>query len=252
MRNDSVVLKTLAFVVAFMVAACPSQVFSQDAKGAAGSLTYKPPMLGAPAGGGRVAAAVRGIEGETPTLLALAPDHVGLTSQRQPTLYWYISKPTTSRIEFTLNDDKGAKTLVKAQLQSPKEGGIQVLSLADHKAELTPGVVYQWFISIEVDPKQPSKDVYHGGSILYREPSPELKKQLESAGAAKSPALYAAEGLWYDALGATYRAGKPAEKKTAAQQRITLLKQVGYGETGAGKSDMVRQNEGELLQYLSQ
>lgn len=250
MRNISINLRFLAFAVAFVMMVCPLEAFSQDGRGAAGALTYKPPMRGAPAGGARVAAAVRGIEGETPTLLTLAPDHVGLTTERQPTLYWYISKPTTSRIEFTLNDDRGSKTLVKADIPSPKQGGIQALKLADYKVELAPGVVYQWFVTLEVDPKQPSKDVYNGGSIMYQEPSPDLKKQLSSVGAAGSPRVYAAEGLWYDAMNATYKSGKSAEERAARQQRIALLQQVGYGSSGAGKSDLLRDNENELLRFL--
>jgi len=59
--------------------------------------TYRPPLRGAP--GGRVGGGTRGIGDEFITLLVLAPNHVGLTVQGQPTLYWYLSKPTNLRLK---------------------------------------------------------------------------------------------------------------------------------------------------------
>ena len=53
------------------------------------SPVYKPPQLGAP--GGRVGGGTRGIGGDALSLVALAPNHVGLTTQVQPTFYWYLS-----------------------------------------------------------------------------------------------------------------------------------------------------------------
>ena len=176
------------------------------------TLIYKPPMRGAPAGGGRIVAGVRGEKGDNPTLFALAPDDVGSHLRKQPVLYWYISKPTTSRIEFTLNDELRGKTVIRADLPSPKQAGIQAINLSDYKAELAPGVAYQWFVTIEVDPAQPAKDIYYGGSIMYQEPSPDLEKRLAAAGAAGAPGIYAGEGLWYDALSAHVNPVKKARR----------------------------------------
>src|SRR5271168_697816 len=50
---------------------------------------YVPPMRGAP--GGRTGGGSRGIKGSDLTIAVLAPDHVGLTAEDQPTLYWYAS-----------------------------------------------------------------------------------------------------------------------------------------------------------------
>ncbi|MFZ2446247.1 MAG: DUF928 domain-containing protein [Syntrophobacteraceae bacterium] len=253
----------LAVALAFMC--CPYAALSQEGRGAPGAagmgapgavqagpsaLVYKPPMRGAPAGGGRIAAAVRGAEGDALVLIALAPDHVGVTSQSQPVLYWYISKPTSSRIEFSLNDELKSQTLFKTELAAPKKGGILEIKLADYNVELSAGVVYQWFVSVEADPGQPAKDVYNGGSIVYQEPSPDLKKRVASAGSAGAAGIYAGEGLWYDALTATWKAGKSGEEKLARPLRISLLKQVGFGVPDTGKPKSALDGEEEVLHFL--
>ena len=252
MRSGMVTLTCLVLAVALTFVDWSSSAFSQDSSGAPSeTLLYKPPMRGAPAGGGRIGAAVRGEEGDNPTLLALAPDHVGITSQKQPVLYWYISKPATSRIEFTLNDEQRGKTVIRVDLPSPKQAGIQAIKFSDYNAELTPGITYQWFVTLEADPGQPSKDVYYGGSSLYQENVPDLEKRLAAAGPAGAPRIYAEEGLWYDALSALWNPGKKGEEKSIRQQRIALLKQVGFGAPGPGKPQTAVSGENELLQFLS-
>ena len=122
MRSAIASLTCLFLAVALVFVDWSSSAFSQE-RGETSSepIVYKPPMRGAPAGSGRIGAAVRGEGEDNPILVALAPDHVGMTSQKQPVLYWYISRPTKSRIEFTLNDEGHGKTVIGADLPSPKQ-----------------------------------------------------------------------------------------------------------------------------------
>src|SRR5437899_2800630 len=68
---------------------------------------YKPPLRGAP--GGRVGGGTRGAPDRSVVLSVLTPDHSGLTTQEQPSLYWYLSQPTTYPIELTINEGEVAK-----------------------------------------------------------------------------------------------------------------------------------------------
>ena len=252
MLSRSAILVCLVLTVALTIAERPPLAFSQQSgENSFETLLYKPPMRGAPAAGGRMGAAIRGEERDNPTLLALAPDHVGVTSHKEPVLYWYISKPTTCPIKFTLNDELRGKTLVRADLPSPKQAGIQTINLSECKAELTPGIAYQWFVTLNVDPSQPAKDIYYGGCIMYQEPLPDLENRLAAAGAAGAPAVYAGEGLWYDALGATWNTGRKGDDKVFKQQRLALLKEVGFGAPISGKPQAAVTAENELLQFLS-
>ena len=251
MLSRSAILVCLVLTVALTIAERPPLAFSQQSgENSFETLLYKPPMRGAPAAGGRMGAAIRGEERDNPTLLALAPDHVGVTSHKEPVLYWYISKPTTCPIKFTLNDELRGKTLVRADLPSPKQAGIQTINLSECKAELTPGIAYQWFVTVIADPSQPAKNVYYGGSIMYQEPSQDLERKLAAAGATGAPAVYAREGLWYDALDATLNAGKKGDEKSFRQQRIILLKEVGFGAADPAKPRTVVAAEDELLKFL--
>ncbi|HYQ61173.1 MAG TPA: DUF928 domain-containing protein, partial [Desulfatiglandales bacterium] len=74
---------------------------------------YKPPRRGSP--GGRVGGGTRGASLEAAVSLSvLVPDHVGITLQSQPNLYWFISKKTTQPIEFTITEKDAVKPLLEA------------------------------------------------------------------------------------------------------------------------------------------
>ena len=46
----------------------------------------------------------------------LAPDHTGLTTQEQPSLYWYLSEPAPYPIELTIIDDQTTLPLLERRL----------------------------------------------------------------------------------------------------------------------------------------
>ncbi len=245
-------LTCLVLAAAFAVVDSPSSALSQQNGGNnPAPLVYTPPLRGAPAGGARIAAAVRGERADNPSLVVLAPNDVGAVSEPQPVLYWYISRPTTCRLEFTLNDEMHGLTLVDAHLPCPAHAGIQAVKLSDFKAQLSPGVVYKWFVTLEVDPSQPSKDVYSGGNIMYLKPPPDLEKSVQAAGVTGAAQIYAAQGFWYNAFRAASVRGEKGEDIVLRQERISLLKQVGYGAAAPGKEQSALSVEEALLQYMS-
>ncbi|MGA2027703.1 MAG: DUF928 domain-containing protein [Syntrophobacteraceae bacterium] len=252
MRKRFLTLTCLVLAAAFAVVDCPSSALSEENdENTPVLLVYTPPLRGAPAGGGRIAAAVRGDQSDNPTVVVLAPNDVGAVSNPQPVLYWYISGPTTCRLEFTLNDEIHQKTLVDAYLPCPAHTGIQAIKLSDFKAELSPGVVYKWFVTLEADPSQPAKDVYSGGSIIYLKPPPDLEKSVQAAGVTGAARIYAGQGFWYDAFYAARARGKKGEDEVLRQEQISLLKQVGYGAAAPGKGQSALTVEKNLLQYMS-
>lgn len=136
---------------------------AQPSASAPPKLIYRPPVRGAP--GGRVGGGSRGSERELFLLLALAPEHSALTALEQPTLYWYISRPTELPIEFTLIDTKGTQPLVETRIASPTSAGVQRLSLSNYDVKLTPGVAYRWYVAVIADPQRRSKDILAGGAV---------------------------------------------------------------------------------------
>jgi len=196
---------------------------------------YKPPLRGSP--GGRVGGGTRGAALESPVSLSvLAPDHVGLTLESRPRLYYFISKKTTQPLEFTITEKGAAKPLLEARLKPPEKGGIQCIRLADHGVELRQNIPYQWFVAVVTDPDRRSRDILSGGMIEVVSPSADLSEKLRHTEKAKQPFVLAQEGIWYDALAALAEqiAASPKDP-SPRKQRAALLEQVGLTEAAGAE-----------------
>lgn len=197
---------------------------------------YKPPMRGAPAsrmGGGTrgiTRGLTRGKKEVFPVIAVLVPEHTGLTTKAYPKLYWYISEPSSERIEFTLNDEEIGETLIQTNL-SAAESGIHCLNLSDYNQQLSPGKQYSWFITIIVEPDKPMKNILAGGGIMRVKPLKFLADKLKIADKRDIPAIYADSGIWYDALDELSDLIKKHPEDTRLKEmRVNLLKQVGLNK----------------------
>jgi hypothetical protein len=193
------------------------------------TLVYKPPLRGAPAR--TVAGGTRGIGQEALKLYVLAPDHVGLTIQEQPALYWYLSGPSRYPLEFTIIEAGAIRPLLETRLTPTAPAGVQIIRLADHGVRLKRSGQYQWFVAIVQDPEQRSKDIIASAEIERVEPSGSLTAELKRVGKTGAASVYAEEGIWYDALMAVSDLIVSApEQSVYLEQRASLLRQVGLKE----------------------
>lgn len=188
---------------------------------------YKPPTRGVP--GGRVGGGTRGID-QVFTLSVLAPNHIGLTSQDQPTLYWYVSKPLSNLIELTIID-AGATPILDKVLPAPTKSGIQRLPLTEHGAHLEVGKQYRWFLTLVSDPNRRSKDVLAGATIERLDLLDKLAAQVVGLDRISAAHYYAEAGYWYDAIALLSEQieANPMDP-TPRAQRAALLEQVGLDE----------------------
>jgi uncharacterized protein DUF928 len=195
----------------------------------AGVPVYNPPSRGAP--GGRIGGGTRG-GGNIFVLSVLAPDHSGFTTSEQPSLYWFISKPTALPIELTVMDSQGIKPLLETKLPSPAEPGIQRVRLADYNVHLAPGAAYRWFVAVVPDADRRSKDILAGGAIERVDLQEDVKAKLAQASDNEVPFVYAQAGLWYDALKSISDLIDAApQNQELRNERTALLKQVGLPST---------------------
>jgi hypothetical protein len=195
---------------------------------------YRPPLRGTP--GGRVGGGSRGPAADQPQLAVLAPDHTGLTVHEQPSLYWYLSTATPGPIILTITDEQTTRPLVEAPLGPPLVPGVQRVRLADYGVRLAPETPYQWFVALVPDPERRAKDIIAGGTIERIAPPAPLQAQLAQAGRAHAPFVYAAAGLWYDAVSAISELIEAAPQEVALRnQRAALLEQVGLPEIAASE-----------------
>ncbi|MBI2318064.1 MAG: DUF928 domain-containing protein [Betaproteobacteria bacterium] len=209
----------------FLAAALVSLAFPAPLS-AADEPIYKPPARGTPAS--RVGGGSRGTGDESPRLAVLAPDHTGLTTKEQPSLYWFVSKPAAAKIEVTVINDQAVAPMLEKNIDAPKLAGIQRLRLADYGIKLQPGIEYRWHVALVLDPAQRSNDIIASGTIQRVALDAPLAAKLAKTAKARLPFAYAEEGLWYDAIEAVSEliAENPPDK-TARLQRARMLDQVG-------------------------
>jgi len=211
--------------IAVLLLSTPLFLFAADAT----FPVYSPPSRGAP--GGRIGGGTRG--GQNVFVLSvLAPDHSAFTTTEQPSLYWYISKPTSLPVELTLMDPQGIKPILETQLPAATKAGIQRVRLADYNVHLAPGASYRWFVAVVPDADRRSKDILAGGAIERVDLQEDVKAKVAKASDKELPFVYAQAGLWYDALKSiSDLIDAEPQNQDLHNQRTALLKQVGLPST---------------------
>lgn len=161
---------------------------------------------------------------EPVTVTLLVPnDHTGETISGRPTFFWHVSGKTSVPMEFALVEPGVTKPLFVQQMQVQKRGIMQV-QLPQDAPELVTGRKYRWSVSLLCNPNRPSSNVFVQSWIERVAAKPELTQKLFNAQSEQERArIYAASGLWYDAL-----AGISAAENV--QARLSLLAQVGLNQ----------------------
>ena len=90
---------------------------------------YTPPKKLTPRA--RVGGGLRGTDGSDPVIVALVPDHVGLTVKKAPVLNWFLSKTTTYPLKFTLVDIRTVTPVHEGFIPTPDHQGVQSINLHD-------------------------------------------------------------------------------------------------------------------------
>lgn len=131
-------------------------------------------------------------------LVAMAPDHVALTLQQSPVLYFYMSHATSDPVRFTLADARQISPVAEVLLPSPTRADWWPIRLKDYNIRLDPDVTYRWYVAITTVPGHVSKDIVAGGAI---ECCPGDLDWLDGPMRCDKEAVYfyAKSGIWYDA-----------------------------------------------------
>ncbi|MBD2533690.1 DUF928 domain-containing protein [Nostoc flagelliforme FACHB-838] len=127
----------------------------------------------------------------------------GLTSVEQPSFWFYIPYKQSSiqGIEFVLQTDKN-KTIHRAEISAPPVPGIVRVQLQNNKVFLENDKLYHWFFKVKVicNPKQSVTLDYVEGWVQRVNLNVALRDQLKQSSPQQQAAIYAKNGIWYDAL----------------------------------------------------
>ena len=188
---------------------------------------YTPPKQLTPRA--RVGGALRGTEGNEPEIVALVPDHVGLTVKQTPTLNWFLSKPTDYPLVFTLNNTKQLRPVYEGPLPTPTQAGVQSIDLKSLDLTLEPNIQYRWFVSAKTNPDSPSQDIVAGGMIERCEYSECLMiTTVNTTCDPNSVRTNAMASMWYEAIACVSALIEQEPNDSSLRRlRAALLRQVG-------------------------
>lgn len=169
-------------------------------------ITYIPRNTGSP--NNRHGGATRGcLVTNGKPLIALVPKEVALTTAKLPSLLFYVPQNSAKRLEFILQDSRG-NDIYTTNITPNKSAGILNLNLATFPG--IPALIsdreYRWYLSLVCDREDRSGDISVNGFVKKVALDPLLVKELQAAKPSDRAYLYAANGIWYDALATLYQA----------------------------------------------
>lgn len=192
-------------------------------------IKYSPPFLGAPSLDRLNAMGTRQAAKQHDLLFSLlTPTHTGLTSQPQPNLYWFTSKPVSKPfqfIEFVLNSERSLTPILRTRLPQLEKSGIHQLNLADYDISLKPEIEYSWSIALIKNPEIRSIDLVSKSKIKYVKPDKSLQQKLKESSTNQKASIYAKKGYWYEAISTAVQQQKEQpDHLTHLINQITLQK----------------------------
>lgn len=197
---------------------------------------YRPPQQRTREPARLLSSRTRNVGDAALAIAVIAPDHTGLTTQSQPTLYWFASQPVSGRVAVTIQDEKGIEPLVEKHLSLSDAVGMIPVRLAELGVQLQPGSEYRWSVAVVADSPSRSRDLVTSGSIRQADSRDTIRAHLSSLSPERAAFVLAEQGLWYDALA---QLGELIERAPADPRwrrfRAALLEQVGL--TSAAQFD---------------
>lgn len=125
----------------------------------------------------------------------------GLTTSERPTFWFYVPY-SNMNAEFVLQDTEENEIYKNQNITLTAKSGVIGISLPSTVTPLQVGKTYRWFFKIRCNQKQTtSVPIYVEGDIQRVKLNPILEQQLQEATDSRQKiAIYAANGIWFDAL----------------------------------------------------
>jgi hypothetical protein len=158
----------------------------------------------------------------------------GLTANEHPTFWFYIpyAQNSISQIDFSLSDGDNPtnKTVYQNAIQSSTQPGIINFSLPQTSTPLAIDKLYQWELKLTMK-RQLDKEISVKGWIQRAGLNSELSDLIKQATPDRQAALYAENGLWYDALSTLAELRRDrSQDLTIVQDWKNILKSVDLGK----------------------
>ncbi|MBW4582073.1 MAG: DUF928 domain-containing protein [Tildeniella nuda ZEHNDER 1965/U140] len=148
------------------------------------------------------------------------------TISERPVFWFYVPYLPAARrqAEFVIIDEN-ENDVHTATFPLSQQPGLVSLKLPPTASPLKNGKHYQWVFSVICNPLNRAGDATVNGSLEKVPISDSLKRKLQTASLQDAFALYAEEGLWYEAMTAFAELGKTTTQDTDLQTSWKLLQQ---------------------------
>ncbi|MDZ8224925.1 DUF928 domain-containing protein [Nostoc sp. ChiVER01] len=125
----------------------------------------------------------------------------GQTTEEHPSLFFYVpyTKDLPYAVEFVLQD-QDLKDIYKEAIALPDKPGVIRVSLPTSAPALALNKQYRWFLTVNCDKQENSPPTFVEGVIQRIELKPAALKELQTTEPLKRYAIYAQNGIWYEAL----------------------------------------------------
>lgn len=157
------------------------------------------------------------------------PKVLGLTATAQPTFWFHVPQALNAGtpLQFVLQDDKDNYVYQTKFTAPATPAGVLSVAVPPTARALEAGKSYRWTFFIYCNPQKASESVSVTGSVRRVALKPDVQQKLN---AAKMPldraALYAANGIWYDALTTLGNQRRQRNEAAIATAWDNLLQQV--------------------------
>jgi hypothetical protein len=149
----------------------------------------------------------------------------GQTTEEHPSWFFYVpySKDSSYAVEFVLQDQDSNEIYQKA-IALPEKPGVIRVSLPTTSPALALNKQYRWFFTVNCDREKNSPPTFLEGVIQRVELNPTTVKELQTTELLKRYAIYAQNGIWYEALTilAQLRQKNPKDAALQAEWRNLL------------------------------
>ncbi|BBD62196.1 hypothetical protein NIES2109_50350 [Nostoc sp. HK-01] len=147
--------------------------------------------------GASVAVPNQCLSGKIPLTALIPESQLGLTTLSNPALFFYVPQTSAPELELVVQNETEQEVYTQKYKPNNKAG---IISIRLPVNSLTVNKQYKWKLSVICNPTDKSQNKVVAGLIQRVLPDLQLVKKLQQATRQERAVLYAAAGIWHDAL----------------------------------------------------
>jgi Domain of Unknown Function (DUF928) len=173
-------------------------------------------------------------QGKQPLLPITSPEKVGLTTQAYPTLAWYLPAMSATEVEFVLQENANGRDrdIYRTIFQVTGEAKLITIKLPDNSnlPPLQVGKTYTWKFMLNCTAGSATDNfAVTQGQVQRIVPPTTLAQALQNVSPAQRAALFAKEGIWYDAASNFLESRRQADNSQSLANWQEFINSVPWG-----------------------